>query len=79
MIRLVIKVIAAQVIRALDDVSGFRDTYMDALEELIEAKAEGKTPAAPKTERKGGGQVVDHDVRTRAVRTEGQGIPRRER
>ncbi|MEV4996644.1 hypothetical protein [Streptomyces niveus] len=59
MIRLVIKVIAAQVIRALDDVSGFRDTYMDALEELIEAKAEGKTPAAPKTERKGGGQVVD--------------------
>lgn len=44
---------------ALDDVSGFRDTYMDALEELIEAKAEGKTPAAPKTERKGGGQVVD--------------------
>ncbi|MFD4116557.1 hypothetical protein ACFWSJ_24250 [Streptomyces niveus] len=45
MIRLVIKVIAAQVIRALDDVSGFRDTYMDALEELIEAKAEGKTPA----------------------------------
>ncbi|WP_405498906.1 Ku protein [Streptomyces niveus] len=44
---------------ALDDVSGFRDTYMDALEELIEAKAEGKTPAAPKTERKGSGQVVD--------------------
>ncbi|MFE3119694.1 non-homologous end joining protein Ku [Streptomyces niveus] len=44
---------------ALDDVSGFRDTYMDALEELIEAKAEGKTPAATKTERKGSGQVVD--------------------
>lgn len=43
----------------LDDVSGFRDTYMDALEELIEAKAEGKTTAAPKTEAKRSGQVVD--------------------
>ncbi|WP_329082254.1 Ku protein [Streptomyces niveus] len=44
---------------ALDDVSGFRDTYMDALEELIEAKAEGKTPTAPKTQAKRSGQVVD--------------------
>lgn len=29
---------------ALDDISGFRDEYRDALEELIEAKAEGAEP-----------------------------------
>ncbi|MFD5898671.1 hypothetical protein [Streptomyces sp. NPDC060366] len=43
----------------LDGVSGFRDTYTDAVEKLIQAKAEGKTPAAPKTEAKRSGQVVD--------------------
>ncbi|MEU0955846.1 Ku protein [Streptomyces niveus] len=44
---------------ALDGVSGFRDTYTDAVEQLIQAKAEGKTPAAPKSEAKRSGQVVD--------------------
>ncbi|MFI6653220.1 Ku protein [Streptomyces sp. NPDC050529] len=29
-----------------DDISGYRDEYRDALEELIEAKVEGKEPAA---------------------------------
>ncbi|WP_381805663.1 Ku protein [Streptomyces niveus] len=43
----------------LDDVSGFHDEYTEALEKLVEAKAEGKTPAAPKTEAKRSGQVVD--------------------
>ncbi|QHY99689.1 putative DNA repair protein YkoV [Streptomyces sp. S4.7] len=43
----------------LDGLSGFRDTYTDAVEKLIEAKAEGKTPAAPKAEAKQGGRVVD--------------------
>ncbi|MFD4117540.1 Ku protein [Streptomyces niveus] len=43
----------------LDGVSGFRDTYTDAVEKLIQAKAEGKTPAAPKAEAKRSGQVVD--------------------
>lgn len=43
----------------LDDVSGFRDEYTEALEKLVEAKAEGRTPAAPKAEAKRGGQVVD--------------------
>ncbi|TXL89670.1 Ku protein [Streptomyces sp. IB2014 016-6] len=43
----------------LDGLSGFRDTYTDAVERLIEAKAEGKTPAAPKAEAKQGGRVVD--------------------
>lgn len=31
----------------IDDISGFRDVYRDALEELIEAKSEGKEPAQP--------------------------------
>ncbi|MER7812965.1 Ku protein [Streptomyces sp900116325] len=31
----------------IDDISGFRDAYRDALEELIEAKTEGKEPAQP--------------------------------
>lgn len=31
----------------IDDISGFRDAYRDALEELIEAKSEGKEPAQP--------------------------------
>ncbi|MET4923004.1 Ku protein [Streptomyces sp. PSRA5] len=44
---------------ALDGVSGFRDTYMDALEELIEAKAEGKAPPQPAGEEKKSGRVVD--------------------
>lgn len=44
---------------ALDDVSGFHDEYTEALTKLIEAKAEGKTPAAPRTEEKRSGQVVD--------------------
>ncbi|MEV8353171.1 Ku protein [Streptomyces niveus] len=43
----------------LDDVSGFRDGYTEALEKLVEAKAEGKKPAAPKAEAKRSGQVVD--------------------
>ncbi|MFB8442704.1 Ku protein [Streptomyces niveus] len=42
----------------LDDLSQFHDEYREALEALIEAKAEGKTPAAPKTEAKPG-RVVD--------------------
>ncbi|MEW1691297.1 Ku protein [Streptomyces sp. NPDC091265] len=32
---------------AADDISGLRDHYRDALEELIEAKSEGKTAPAP--------------------------------
>ncbi|MGW6099968.1 non-homologous end joining protein Ku [Streptomyces sp. NPDC055157] len=31
----------------IDDISGFRDAYRDALDELIEAKTEGKEPAQP--------------------------------
>ncbi|MCX5317994.1 Ku protein [Streptomyces sp. NBC_00154] len=44
----------------IDDISGFRDAYRDALEELIEAKTEGKEPAQP-TEGKAQqpSQVVD--------------------
>ncbi|WP_405817607.1 Ku protein [Streptomyces sp. NBC_00838] len=42
----------------LDGVSGFRDAYTDAVEQLIRAKAEGRTPAAPKAEAKPG-RVVD--------------------
>lgn len=43
-----------------DDISGYRDEYRDALEELIEAKVEGHEPPAPAEE--GGeerGQVFD--------------------
>jgi DNA end-binding protein Ku len=42
-----------------DDISGFRDQYRDALEELIAAKAEGKEPAVPKAGQGTSGQVVD--------------------
>ncbi|MFI6086190.1 Ku protein [Streptomyces sp. NPDC051217] len=44
---------------ALDDVSGFHDEYTEALEKLLEAKAEGKTPPQPVGEEKRSGQVVD--------------------
>ncbi|MFF4179569.1 Ku protein [Streptomyces sp. NPDC001750] len=44
---------------AQDDVAGFRDEYRDALEELIEAKAEGKRPPAPAAEERQPGKVVD--------------------
>lgn len=44
---------------AKDDVSGFRDEYRDALEQLIAAKAEGKQPAPAAQEPETGGQVVD--------------------
>ncbi|TFI30187.1 Ku protein [Streptomyces sp. 4R-3d] len=43
----------------LDGVSGFHDEYTEALEKLVEAKAEGKALVAPKTEAKRSGQVVD--------------------
>ncbi|MFD3484904.1 Ku protein [Streptomyces sp. NPDC058665] len=42
----------------LADLNQFHDEYREALEALIEAKAEGKTPAVPKTEPKPG-RVVD--------------------
>jgi DNA end-binding protein Ku len=42
-----------------DDISGFHDEYRAALEQLIEAKAEGKEPAVPKTDERASGQVVD--------------------
>ncbi|MEU9289172.1 Ku protein [Streptomyces sp. NPDC048275] len=43
-----------------DDISGYRDEYRQALEAVIEAKAEGKTPPKPSTEgEEQGGQVVD--------------------
>ncbi|MFB6988501.1 MULTISPECIES: Ku protein [unclassified Streptomyces] len=45
---------------ALDDISGFRDQYRDALEELIEAKVEGKEPPRPaEGEEPRAGKVVD--------------------
>ncbi|MFC9245706.1 Ku protein [Streptomyces sp. NPDC057136] len=45
---------------ALDDISGFRDAYRDALEELIEAKSEGKPlPEPAEGEEAKSGQVVD--------------------
>ncbi|GGK24916.1 hypothetical protein GCM10011583_66210 [Streptomyces camponoticapitis] len=44
---------------ALDDVSGFHDEYTEALEKVIEAKADGKAPPQPAGEAKGSGQVVD--------------------
>ncbi|MFD9871737.1 Ku protein [Streptomyces niveus] len=42
----------------LDDLGQFHDEYREAVEALIEAKVEGKTPAAPKAEAKPG-RVVD--------------------
>ncbi|MFE3152220.1 Ku protein, partial [Streptomyces sp. NPDC059218] len=45
---------------ALDDISGFRDEYRDALEELIEAKAEGtELPEPAEGEERETGKVVD--------------------
>ncbi|WP_371799432.1 Ku protein [Streptomyces sp. NBC_01707] len=44
----------------IDNISGFRDAYRDALEELIEAKSEGKEPAQPaEGEAQQPAQVVD--------------------
>ncbi|MET9477134.1 Ku protein [Streptomyces sp. NPDC002917] len=44
----------------IDDISGFRDAYRDALEELIEAKSEGKEPPQPaEGEEAKPSQVVD--------------------
>ncbi|MFF8918438.1 Ku protein [Streptomyces sp. NPDC015032] len=42
-----------------DDVGQFRDHYRDALEELIEAKTEGKEPAPPAGEGRADAGVVD--------------------
>ncbi|MFE2671962.1 non-homologous end joining protein Ku [Streptomyces mirabilis] len=43
-----------------DDISGYQDEYRQALEAVIEAKAEGRQPPKPRTEDKEpGGQVVD--------------------
>jgi DNA end-binding protein Ku len=45
---------------AIDDISGFRDEYRDALEELIEAKAEGmELPEPAEGEEREAGKVVD--------------------
>lgn len=45
---------------ALDDISGFRDEYRDALEELIEAKAEGtELPEPAEGEEREPGKVID--------------------
>ncbi|WP_327118194.1 Ku protein [Streptomyces sp. NBC_01341] len=45
---------------ALDGISGFRDRYREALEELIAAKSEGKPlPAAPGGEEEEPGKVMD--------------------
>ncbi|MFJ9680659.1 Ku protein [Streptomyces sp. NPDC101194] len=45
---------------ALDDISGFRDQYRDALEELLEARVEGKEPRQPaEGEEPKPGKVVD--------------------
>ncbi|MER8199180.1 Ku protein [Streptomyces microflavus] len=45
---------------ALDSITGFRDTYRDALEELLTAKAEGKELTEPAESGEGErGQVVD--------------------
>ncbi|MEV5204494.1 Ku protein [Streptomyces sp. NPDC053720] len=45
---------------ALDDITGFRDEYRDALEELIEAKAEGtELPEPAEGEERKAGEVVD--------------------
>ncbi|MET7899808.1 Ku protein [Streptomyces mirabilis] len=43
-----------------DDICGYRDEYRQALEKVIEAKAEGRQPPKPSTEaEEPGGQVVD--------------------
>ncbi|MFC9634375.1 hypothetical protein ACFTY8_35240 [Streptomyces mirabilis] len=43
-----------------DDISGYRDEYCQALEAVIEAKAEGRQPPQPSTEaEEPGGKVVD--------------------
>ncbi|WP_327259807.1 MULTISPECIES: non-homologous end joining protein Ku [unclassified Streptomyces] len=43
-----------------DDISGYRDHYREALEELIEAKSEGKQPPTPAEEgEETGGGVID--------------------
>ncbi|MFF8024818.1 hypothetical protein ACFZDJ_27695 [Streptomyces sp. NPDC007896] len=43
-----------------DDISGYRDEYRQALEAVIEAKAEGRQPPKPSTEaEEPGGKVVD--------------------
>lgn len=44
---------------AADGISEYRDHYRDALEELIEAKSEGKKPPQPQEEDKPTGQIVD--------------------
>ncbi|WP_432104981.1 Ku protein [Streptomyces sp. bgisy091] len=45
---------------ALDDISGFRDRYRDALEEMLAAKSEGKAPpAAPGEAEEEPGKVMD--------------------
>ncbi|WP_145503744.1 Ku protein [Streptomyces sp. CFMR 7] len=45
---------------ALDSITGFRDTYRDALEELLTAKSEGrKAPEPAQGEEREQGQVVD--------------------
>ncbi|WEH35182.1 Ku protein [Streptomyces sp. AM 4-1-1] len=45
---------------ALDSISGFRDTYRDALEDLLAAKSEGKEPPEPAVdEDRDQGKVVD--------------------
>ncbi|MBL1290626.1 Ku protein [Streptomyces sp. NPDC057067] len=45
---------------ALDDISGFRDRYREALEELLTAKSEGKAlPAAAGEEEEEPGKVMD--------------------
>ncbi|MER5675445.1 MULTISPECIES: non-homologous end joining protein Ku [Streptomyces] len=45
---------------ALDDISGFRDRYREALEELLAAKSEGKAlPAAAGAEEEKPGKVMD--------------------
>ncbi|MER7660180.1 Ku protein [Streptomyces sp. NPDC096193] len=42
-----------------DDISGYRDHYREALEEVIAAKAEGKTPPRAEEETRPAGEVVD--------------------
>ncbi|MFJ1610741.1 Ku protein [Streptomyces sp. NPDC088253] len=43
-----------------DDISGYQDEYRQALEAVIEAKAEGRQPPKPSTEaEEPGGKVVD--------------------
>ncbi|MFD8423207.1 Ku protein [Streptomyces sp. NPDC059466] len=43
-----------------DDISGYRDTHREALEAVIEAKAEGRRPPEPRTgDEERGGQVLD--------------------